>query len=155
MDNDANADYIGYYRDLEPMIHGKYHLLFGLAVAGGAVAVYAGFRDVGRPGASMPSVAVTQQAIRMDTEMPKTTPTMTPQPISGPISIQNSGSGESGAVRDVKPAANNVLTQEPREINPLNRVPIKKIDPNAVPSKDGAISPKQLPKKKRVRKKKP
>ena len=79
------------------------------------------------------------------------TPIMTPKPTKGPLSVNAAGSAESGNVRDIVPSVNVNSNSEPIEINKLNRVPIKKIDPTVAPARDGKHRP-IVNKKKKVRK---
>ena len=78
----------------------------------------------------------------------------TPRPTGTPVSVGSSGTSESGPVRDMKPPANANTDAEPHEINKMNRVPMKTIDPTVTPSKDGALSPRPTSKKKPKRQKK-
>ena len=84
--------------------------------------------------------------------MSKIKPTNSPQPISGPISVQAASAGESRPVRDL-PTSTPVQQQDPREINPQNTIRVKTVKPCAIPTNDEALLRPPVHKKKVPRRK--
>ena len=135
-----------------------YHLSFTLAAVLAVGCIFAktvDSSDVRLPDTPAPEpTALPSPAIKpCEPEMSKIKPNATPQPVSGPISSQASSVGESRAVRDI-PAATPGQSQEPREINPQNTIPLKTVKPCPAPTVEPALLRPPVQKNKLQRRKK-